>query len=129
MRGVRYFLRLTLAFVARFKGILIIGIIFENISSEYPLSCFNSLGSTASSEEADELFWFGADSGGSLAAQTLGTKDEDHRTMYGIIIRDPKSHGSSDEVVIDIPGDQVQANVVVKGTTLSDVRVESASTA
>ena len=80
-------------------------------------SAFNSLGSTASSEEADELRWTGSDSGGALATQTIGTKDEDHRTRYGIIIRDPKSHGSSDEVVLDIPGDQVQGNAIVKGTT------------
>ncbi len=82
-------------------------------------SIFNSLGATASSEEANELLWFGAHSAGAITQQTLGTKDEDHRTRYGIIIRDPKSHGSSDEVVLDVPGDQVQANVVVKGTSAS----------
>jgi hypothetical protein len=80
-------------------------------------SVFNSLGSTASSEEATELLWSGPLAGGISTIQTLGTKDEDHRTRYGIIIRDPKSHGSSDEVVLDIPGDQVQANVILKGTT------------
>jgi len=93
----------------------------DNISIRFgrSSSLFNSLGSTASSEEANELLWTGADSAGSLSTQTLGTKDEDHRTRYGIIVRDPKSHGSSDEVVLDIPGDQVQANVVIKGSSAS----------
>jgi len=72
---------------------------------------FSSLGTTASKEEAEELHaYVGTTETG------IGTKDEDHRTKYGIIIRDPKAHGSSDEVVIEIPSDQVQANVVVKGT-------------
>lgn len=70
----------------------------------------SSLGATLSSEEANELYWTGP------ASTTIGTKDEDHRTKYGIIVRDPKSHGASDEVVLEIPGDQVQANIVVKGT-------------
>ena len=93
----------------------------DNVSMRWGMSSnkFNSLGNTASSEEADELLWNGADAAGALNRQTLGTKDEDHRTRYGVIIRDPKSHGSSDEVVLDVPGDQVQANVVVKGTTSS----------
>ncbi|MBI2508185.1 hypothetical protein HYV89_04485 [Candidatus Woesearchaeota archaeon] len=88
----------------------------DNITMQFNLSSgsFNGLGATATSEEAAELVWTQPDSG---TATNLGTKDEDHRTRYGIIIRDPKAHGSSDEVVIDIPGDQVEANVVVKGTT------------
>jgi len=72
-------------------------------------SLLTSLGSTASSEEAGELIWYGA------ALTTIGTKDEDHRTRYGIVIKDPKSNGASDEVKVSIPGDQVQANVVVRG--------------
>lgn len=77
---------------------------------------WKGLGATASSEEASELFWGTAASGANL-----GTKDEDHRTIYGIIIKDPKSNGASDQVVLEIPRDQVQANVVVKGqaTTIS----------
>ncbi|MDD5331749.1 MAG: hypothetical protein PHE43_02925 [Candidatus Nanoarchaeia archaeon] len=67
-----------------------------------------ALGATASSEEAGELVWQGTN---------LGTKDEDHRTQYGVIVRDPKGHGASDEVVLEVPGDQVFANVVIKGTS------------
>jgi len=68
-----------------------------------------SIGPTADSEEAGELTW-GANS------KNIGTKDEDHRGIYGVIVKDPKSHGANDEVVLDVPGDQVLANVVVKGT-------------
>jgi len=69
---------------------------------------FSSLGDTESSDEPDELMW---------DIREIGTKDEDQRTKYGIIINDPKSTGSGDEVVLEIPGDIVQANVVVKGTS------------
>ncbi|MBU1255721.1 hypothetical protein KKH35_02525, partial [Patescibacteria group bacterium] len=91
----------------------------DNISMRWGRSSskFKALGTSASSEEAYELLWAGSWAAGGISRQTLGTKDEDHRTRYGIIIRDPKSHGASDEVVLDIPGDQVQANVVIKGTT------------
>lgn len=80
---------------------------------------WTALGGTASKEEAGELQWYS--SGGGSTFTQLGTKDEDHRTKYGIIVRDPKSNGASDRVVLEVPGDQVQANVVVKGsaTTVS----------
>lgn len=81
---------------------------------------FTSLGDTASSEEAGELTWTGSGDaallGEAIATVNLGTKDEDHRTRYGIIVRDPKAHGASDEVVLEIPSNQVQANVVIKGS-------------
>ena len=88
----------------------------DNLTMNWELSsgAINSLGTAASSEQAGELNWLGVDGN---TAKTIGTKDEDHRTRYGIIVRDPTAHGSSDEVVIDIPGDQVQANVIMKGTT------------
>lgn len=83
---------------------------------------FTALGTTASTEQAGELTWEGYNettdsntAGDGYTNVAIGTKDEDHRTRYGIIIRDPKAHGASDEVVIEIPADQVQANVVIKG--------------
>ena len=78
-----------------------------------------SLGATLSTEEAGELVW--ADEAQSTTSEeiNIGTKDEDHRTKYGIIIRDPKSNGASDQVVLEIPGDQVMANVVIKGSVAS----------
>ncbi|MDP3728176.1 MAG: S-layer protein [bacterium] len=70
----------------------------------------DSLGDTRSTEEARELSW-------GLAALSIGTKDEDHRSAYGIIIKNPKSNGASDRVSLSIPGDQVKANIVIKGTS------------
>jgi hypothetical protein len=76
---------------------------------------FAGLGSTASTEEADEVAWCGGT--GTCTWTNVGTKDEDHRTMYGIIIENPESHGASDEVVLKIPNEQLFAKVVVKGPT------------
>ncbi len=83
-----------------------------------------SLGGTVNEEESDELTWKGS------TYKQIGNKDEDHRTRYGIIIKDPKSNGASDKVVLEIPGDQVQANVVVKGqaTTVTGGAVTYQST-
>ena len=69
----------------------------------------STLGNTKSSEEAGELRW-------GLTQTNLGTKDEDHRTKYGVVVKDPKSNGASDRVELMLPGDQVMANVVVKGS-------------
>jgi hypothetical protein len=71
---------------------------------------FESLGDTASTEEASEMKW-----GSSYL--NIGSKDEDHRTAYGIVISNPKSQSSSDEVELSIPQDQVKANIVIRGTS------------
>ena len=76
---------------------------------------FTSLGDTVSTEESDELAWAQGGADGTSAITALGSKDENHRTRYGLIVRDPKSNGASDQVILDIPADMVQANVVVKG--------------
>ena len=75
---------------------------------------YTALGNTSNSEEAGELVW-GAEAG-IANITTIGTKDEDHKTIYGIIVRNPKSNGASNEVVLDIPNDQLYANIVVKGS-------------
>jgi len=69
---------------------------------------FNHLGATLNSEEGLEVAY-----NGSFAY--LGTKDENHRTRYGIVIVDPKSNGASDRVKLKIPKDQVKAKVTVAG--------------
>ncbi len=76
----------------------------------------NSLGSTQSSEEAGEVVW---QSGTQNLWKTLGTKDEDHRTKYGVILRDQKSHGASDEVALEIPGDIVLADISISGSRIT----------
>lgn len=82
----------------------------DNITASFGVSSgkIASLGPTISQEEAEEVLW---------NMTRIGTKDEDHGTQYGLKIYDPKSNGASDEVVLDIPGDIVRANVVIKGTT------------
>jgi hypothetical protein len=80
------------------------------------------LGDTADTKEADELVY------GTGTNANIGTKDEDHRTYYGIIIEDPESNGDSDQVVLKIPGDVVEAKIVIKGpgtTTISGDTVKS----
>ena len=73
---------------------------------------FDALGASLSIDEDNELVYY-------TEATSIGTKNEDHRTKYGIIIRDPEDHGNNDEVEMEIPGDQVKANVVVKTTGAS----------
>lgn len=87
---------------------------------------FTKIGDTANTEESDELTWCLPKATCDVATTptaniNIGTKDEDHRTMYGIIVENPKSHGASDEVVLKVPNDQVLATVIVKGpsTTVS----------
>jgi hypothetical protein len=73
---------------------------------------FVNLGTSASTEEADEL----QAKEGTTSWVNIGTKDEDHRSLYGIQILNPKSHGASDEVVFKVPNEQVFATVSVKST-------------
>lgn len=79
----------------------------------------NSLGASKSSEEAGEVAWLIRVSNGVSNGTNLGTKDENHRTRYGVVVKDPKSAGASDNVQFKIPSDQVQANVVVKGLSVA----------
>ena len=85
---------------------------------------YSKIGDTANTEEADEVRWCSG-KGTCVIPGTgwtnIGTKDEDQRTMYGIIVENPKSHGASDEVVIKVPNEQVFATVSVRGpgTTVS----------
>ena len=79
---------------------------------------FKSIGLNANSEEAGELQWGVGTVANNPKNASIGSKDEDHRTMYGIIIKDPKSHGSSDEVELEIPGSQVMAKATVTGVAV-----------
>ncbi|MEM4244792.1 MAG: S-layer protein [Candidatus Nanoarchaeia archaeon] len=88
---------------------------------------FTSLGASATSEEAGELVWTGYadnDPGNatSFTAINIGTKDDDLRSRYGIIIKDPKANGASDDVVLSIPADMVEANVVIRGSAASTTK-------
>ncbi|MDD4878680.1 MAG: hypothetical protein PHO02_06650 [Candidatus Nanoarchaeia archaeon] len=84
----------------------------------------DSLGDDRNTEEAEELRWVPG-AGRDWTTTSLGTKDEDHRLGYGVIVIDPKSQSSSDKVKLLVPSDQVFANVIVKG---SSAKVTSGST-
>ena len=87
--------------------------VYEELNTKWkltPAGKFISLGQLQSWEEADELSW--ADGTMSL---NIGTKDEDHRSKYGIIVRDPKSYGASDKVVFFLPRYQVKALISIYG--------------
>jgi len=86
----------------------------------------DALGRTSSSEEAGELVYGNAQ--GASGATTLGTKDEDHRSRFGIIIKDPKSAGTSDKIRLEVPTDMMQANIVVKGTAAKVTQTSGSAT-
>jgi hypothetical protein len=71
------------------------------------------MGANANTEEAIEV---GYDSDGDGAVEVnLGTKDENHRSLYGIKILDPKSNGASDRARFEIPKDNVEATITLAG--------------
>lgn len=86
----------------------------DDLRVQWGLSAANasidSLGDTRSTEEASEIKW-------GTPQTNIGTKDEDHRSTYGVVIKNPKSHGASDRLSLSVPGDQVKANIVIKGTS------------
>lgn len=92
----------------------------DDILINYSISSgeLSTLGSTADTEEGGELRW-------GAAKTNIGSKDENHMTMYGIKIVDPKGQSSSNNVQLRVPSDQVFANVVIKGTSAT---VSSGST-
>jgi hypothetical protein len=79
---------------------------------------FVNLGTNADDSDSDELKW-------GATPSSIGTKDEDLRTKYGVVIRNPDTNGASDKVSVDVPGDQVKAKVVVYGPGGSSSTTES----
>ena len=78
---------------------------------------FFGLGLTQGLAESSELLW-----GDQLIE--LGEKDEGHVTKYGIIIESPLLNGASDKIMLGIPRDQVQANVVIKSNPVPEPAIE-----
>ena len=66
------------------------------------------LGTEKGKEEAGEL---------THNLQTIGSKDNDLRTKFGILIRDPESNGADDRVRLDVPSDKVEAGIEVSRNT------------
>jgi hypothetical protein len=52
-----------------------------------------------------------------INATNRGTVEEDYRTLYGFIVRDPKSNGDSDQLEIAVPSEQLKATVIVQGSS------------
>ncbi len=88
----------------------------------------NALGVVQSSEEAGEFVYAYVNAPGGTGAINLGTKDEDHRSRFGIILKDPKGNGASDKVRLSIPQDMMQANIVVKGTAAKTTQTSGSAT-
>jgi len=64
------------------------------------------LGATQGTADVAEL---------TVNALNKGTVEEDYRTLYGFIIRDPKASGDSDRFEFAVPSEQIKATVVVQG--------------
>ncbi len=68
---------------------------------------FAFLGKTADTEEATDLVY---------GSTNVGTKDDgDLRTTYGIIVDEPKGSTSDDKIILHIPSDIVEAEIVITG--------------
>ena len=63
-----------------------------------------SLGTKKSEDEADEL---------KHNAVSIGSKDNDLRTKFGMVIEDPESNGNDDRVRLLVPSEKVEAQVAV----------------
>ena len=78
----------------------------DTITIEYTLKDdkIDSLGATRDTDEADEVKY---------DTTSIGTKDQNLRTKYGVVIEDPESNGADDRVSLMIPEDLVEAGVLV----------------
>lgn len=68
-------------------------------------SDFDGYGNSSGTADDADLVW---------VSTNIGTKDEDHRTLYGIIIKDPKTNNAQDKAIFEIPEDQVKAEIEIK---------------
>src|SRR3989344_187055 len=67
---------------------------------------FDGFGTTAGAAEDSELIW-------SLSGMQLGLKETNLLTLYGIKIQAPKTDLANDKLSLEIPADQVMANIVI----------------
>jgi hypothetical protein len=83
-----------------------ISIAFTN-STNYTI---DAIGVAANTEAAEDMWYRNPLT---AAGMMIGTQDEDLRTEYGIIIKDPESNCADDQVSLMIPGDAVRAKVTI----------------
>jgi len=67
-------------------------------------SDFEGYGNTSASADDSDLVW---------ASTDIGTKTIDLRSLYGIIIKDPKTNNALDKVILEIPDSQVKAKIEI----------------
>ena len=58
----------------------------------------------------------------------IGTKDTDLRSLYGIVIKNPKTNNAADTVTLEIPEDQAKASVEITRTKSSSAQEEKKET-
>lgn len=85
-----------------------------NITTSWGLTSgdVNRLGFTGTTEEASEV----RATNGPSTVQSIGTWDKDVMNSYGIIVKNPKSNGVADRVVLWVPNEQQVAKVRITGT-------------
>ncbi len=79
-------------------------------------SSFAGFGTSSSTAEDADLVW---------TTTNIGKKDEDHRSLYGVIITDPNTNNAQDKAVFEIPADQVKAEVEITRKASSVTKVEA----
>ena len=82
-------------------------------------SDFVGFGNSSGTADDADLVW---------VSTNIGTKDEDHRSRYGIIIKDPKANNAQDRVELEIPADQVKATVEITRKSISVTESEAVET-
>jgi len=95
----------------------------DDIKTFWTLSsaAWSYLGKTEGDADAEEMRWCRG-TGTGCNWLNIGTKDEDHTSDYGIVIKNPDSTGNGEEVVFEIPKEQAFAKIVIKGpgTTIAE---------
>ena len=76
---------------------------------------FDGFGKSPSTSESAELTW-------GTTPLRIGDKDEDHLSLYGIQIINPSSNLASDQLLLEIPKDQVKAEIIIAGASKKSER-------
>ena len=81
---------------------------------------FSSLGSTRGYEESGELVWQSDDpnTGVALYSLNIGAIDADLRTLYGVVIKNPRGNGASDEISLEVPSKQLRGIIEITSPSL-----------
>jgi len=81
---------------------------------------FSGDGTTSSVLDSSAITWRNS-------ALELGTKDENHRSLYGIIINNPRSNEVDERISLSIPEDQVFATITISACLCNECDEEESS--